>query len=83
MSHFWGPLHYAAGTIREPNTAPSFGGMIGTLEFGSVDEAMAEMRNLPLFKEGMIDLELHELHPFTNWTVLFDSAVQAQLTTAT
>lgn len=75
----WAWKQYAAGNIRDLNSAPTFGGIICLLEFSSVDEAMAEMRDIPLFKQGMIDLEMHELHPFTNWSVLFDKDVQARL----
>ncbi len=75
----WAWKQFAAGHIRELNNAPTFGGVICLLEFDSVNEAMAEMRSIPLFKEGMLDLELHELHPFTNWTVLFDAGVQDRL----
>ena len=75
----WSWNQFAAGHIRELNSAPTFGGMICLLEFDSVDEAMAETHNIPLFKEGMLDLELHELHPFTNWAILFDAEVRARL----
>jgi hypothetical protein len=62
---------FAAGILREAYATASPSRVVFTLETESIVQAQALLEELPLVKAGVFAIELMELRPFTNWSLLF------------
>ena len=67
---------YRAGVVRELY-APAGPGAVLILEATSADEGREALSQLPLLANGIVELELIELRPFTALQTLFASAAGA------
>ena len=61
---------YRGGFVREMYS-PGGPGAILILEAGSLDAAREQLRSLPLLANGIMELELSEMHPFGALAMLF------------
>ena len=64
---------YQAGTIREMYFRADRSNAVLVLECGTIDEAEAILRSLPLVKEGLIRFDLIPLAPYPGFARLFES----------
>lgn len=62
---------FASGVLREAYATASPGCVVFMLEAEDAGHAEMQLRKLPLVAEGLLRLELTELRPFTNWSLLF------------
>jgi hypothetical protein len=65
---------FTADTLREAYATASPTRVVFVLEAESVAEANAEMDRMPLIAAQLLRVELVELRPFTNWSLLFAGA---------
>jgi hypothetical protein len=68
---------YQSGVFRELYFRSDRSEAVLMLESGSVAEAIAILRTLPLVKEGLIDFELMPLRPYPGFKRLFSSVAKA------
>lgn len=61
----------AAGVLRQAYATAQRSRVIFLLEARNVEDGREELMKLPLVARGMFRLELIELRPFTNWSLLF------------
>ena len=64
---------FASGILREAYATASPTRVVFVLEADSAAEAHAHLAPLPLVAAGLMHIELVELRPFVNWSVLFAS----------
>lgn len=62
---------FSAGVIRETYATATPTRVVFVLEAESADAARAHLAKLPLVAGGLLHVELVELRPFTNWSMLF------------
>jgi hypothetical protein len=62
---------FASGVIREAYATAAPGRVVFVLETGDIAEAQEHLRRLPLVAAGLFQVELIELRPFVNWSLLF------------
>jgi len=62
---------FANGTLREAYATENPGRVVFILETASLDDARTLLGDLPLVRAGCFSLELLELRPFVNWSLLF------------
>ncbi len=62
---------FVNGTLREAYATESPGRVVFVLETDGIGEARTLLGNLPLVQAGCFTLELLELRPFVNWSMLF------------
>jgi hypothetical protein len=65
---------FAAGKLREAYATSTPTRVVFVLEAESVAEAKSEMERMPLVAAKLLRVELVELRPFTNWSLLFAPA---------
>lgn len=62
---------FAGDVLREAYATASPGRVVFVLEAKDVAAAEDHLRGLPLVAAGMLRVELMELRPFVNWSMLF------------
>jgi hypothetical protein len=62
---------FASGVLREAYATATGTRVVFVLEAEDVPRANAHLGKLPLVSAGLFHLELTELRPFTNWSMLF------------
>jgi hypothetical protein len=62
---------FASGVLREAYATPTPTRVVFVLEAENVAQAKKHLRKLPLVAAGHLTLQLIELRPFVNWSVLF------------
>jgi len=62
---------YESGVLREAYTTATPTRVVFILEAGSLDEARGHLSKMPLVIAGLMHIDLLELKPFTNWSLLF------------
>jgi len=62
---------FAAGVLREAYATSASTRVVFVLEADDAARAEELLRNLPLIAAGHLRLELMELRPFVNWSMLF------------
>ena len=63
---------FASGVIREAHATEKPTRVVFTLEAQDRAAASAALQSLPLIAAGLFHVELVELRPFANWSLLFD-----------
>ena len=63
---------YTTGTLREVYATAVPTRVVFVLEAPGVDDARAQLARLPLVSAGLMQIELIELKPFANWSLLFE-----------
>lgn len=67
----WAWRSYLNGGLREHYESDMPAAAVSVLEADSVEDAIAQHKDLPLMKAGFIEGEFLPLRPFKNWDVLF------------
>jgi hypothetical protein len=62
---------FSSGVLREAYATGAPTRVVFVLEAESVAEADAHLRQLPMVAQGLMQVELIELRPFVNWSMLF------------
>ena len=62
---------FSSGVLREAYSTATPSRVVFILEADDVARARAHLCDLPLVTAGLLSLELVELRPFTNWSMLF------------
>ena len=62
---------FASGVLREAYATATPSRVVFVLEAEDVAAADARLRGLPLVSQGLLRIELIELRPFVNWSMLF------------
>ena len=62
---------FSSGVLREAYSTATPGRVVFILEADDIARARAHLRELPLVAAGLLTLELMELRPFANWSMLF------------
>ncbi len=62
---------FAQGVLREAYLTDAPSRVVFVLEAPGVPEAAKELKQLPLIAAGLARLDLLELRPFANWSLLF------------
>jgi hypothetical protein len=62
---------YKSGVLREAYATATPTRVVFVLESESVAEALGHLSKMPLVSLGLMHIELIELKPFTNWSLLF------------
>ncbi len=62
---------YKGGILREAYATASPTRVVFVLEAGTVAEAHGLLSKMPLVVAGLMSIEVLELKPFTNWSLLF------------
>ena len=62
---------FTAGFLREAYATTTPTRVVFVLEAESRSEADEKLRALPLIAAGLVRVELTELRPFVNWSLLF------------
>ena len=57
--------------MREAYATPSPTRVVFVLEAADAEAALEHLRKLPLVATGLLRVELIELRPFVNWSLLF------------
>jgi hypothetical protein len=62
---------YRSGILREVYATESAARIVFVMEAENAAAASANLAALPLVAAGLFDLQLMELRPFANWSILF------------
>ncbi len=62
---------YKSGVLREVYATPTPTRVVFVLEAASEEDARRHLEPMPLVVAGLFRIELIELRPFTNWSLLF------------
>ncbi len=62
---------YRSGVLREVYATALPTRVVFVLEAGSEEDAQRHLARMPLVVAGLFRIELIELRPFTNWSLLF------------
>jgi hypothetical protein len=62
---------YSSGVLREIYATEDSRRVVFVLEADNAAAAKRLLESLPLVAAGMFDMELAELRPFVNWSMLF------------
>ncbi len=62
---------YTSGVLREAYTTTSPSRVVFILEADDEDAARGHLARMPLVIGGLLRIELMELKPFANWSLLF------------
>ena len=65
---------FSSGVLREAYSTATPSRVVFILEADDIGSARAHLRELPLVAAGLLSLELVELRPFVNWSMLFSGA---------
>ncbi len=65
---------YRTGILREAYSTAAPTRVVFILEVDDAQEAQRHFARMPLITAGLMQLELVELRPFTNWSMLFADA---------
>jgi hypothetical protein len=65
---------FAGGKLREAYATSAPTRVVFVLEAANMAEADAELERMPLVAARLLRVELVELRPFTNWSLLFARA---------
>ena len=62
---------FSSGVLREAYSTATPSRVVFILEADDIARARAHLRELPRVAAGLLSLELMELRPFVNWSMLF------------
>jgi hypothetical protein len=62
---------FEQGVLREAYATGSPARVVFVLEVDDAEGALAHLQTLPLVSAGLLHVELVELRPFANWSLLF------------
>ena len=62
---------YEAGALREAYATAAPTRVVFVLEAEDANAARSLLRELPMVANGLVQVELVELRPFVNWSLLF------------
>jgi hypothetical protein len=65
---------FSSGVLREAYSTAAPSRVVFILEADDMAQATAHLRELPLVAAGLLSLELVELRPFVNWSMLFSDS---------
>ena len=63
---------YTTGILREAYATATPTRVVFVLEAASFDDARGQLARMPLVIAGLMHIELIELRPFANWSLLFE-----------
>lgn len=79
----WAWSRYRSDRVRELYLTQHPGHIAVVAEYADAAAAERDMSSLPLMLAGVMEAEFLELHPFTNWELLFAENVKAALANTT
>ena len=76
----WAWSRYRTDQVREFYLTQHAGRIAVVAEYANAAAAQEDMSSLPLMRAGIMEAEFLELHPFTNWELLFADDIKEALT---